>query len=76
LANVANALDQHKATGGSAKWDFSAGEYGGKRQEIPHNFATIENAIIDLESKAIPPGTYCRLGLPLWSEDKSVSTVR
>jgi hypothetical protein len=65
-----------KATGGSAKWNFSAGEYGGKRQEIPQNFATIEKAIIDLESKAIPPGTHCRLGLPLWSEDKSVSTVR
>jgi hypothetical protein len=30
-----------KAGGGSAKRDFSAGEYGGEHQVIPQNFAII-----------------------------------
>lgn len=65
-----------KATGASAKRDFAAGEYGGEHQEIPEKFATIERAIVELKSKAIPPGTHCTVAPPLWSEDKSVPTVR
>jgi hypothetical protein len=53
-----------KAAGGSAKRDFSAGEYGGKRQEIPDNFARVEKAISELESKAIPPETHCTVDHP------------
>jgi hypothetical protein len=65
-----------EVAGGSAKRDFSAGEYGGEHQEIPDKFATIERTIVELKSKAIPPGTHCTVAPPLWSEDKSVSTVR
>ncbi len=65
-----------KATGGSAKRDFAAGEYGGEHQEIPEKFATIEKAIVDLKSKAIPPGSHCTVAPPLWSKDKSMPTVR
>ena len=54
-----------KAAGGSAKRDFSAGEYGGKRQEIPDNFARVEKAITELEAKAISPETHCTVGRPL-----------
>jgi hypothetical protein len=61
---------------GSAKRDFSAGEYRGEHQEIPEKFATIEKAIVELKSKAIPLGTHCTVAPPLWSEDKLVSTVR
>jgi len=53
-----------KATGGSAQRDFSAGEYRGKRQEIPDNFARVEKAIIELESKAISPETHCTVDRP------------
>ena len=44
---------------------FIAGEYGGKRQEIPDNFAQVEKAIAELESKAISPETHCTVGHPL-----------
>jgi hypothetical protein len=54
-----------KTAGGSAKRDFSAGEYGGKRQEIPDDFAQVEKAIAELESKAISPETHCTVGHPL-----------
>ena len=46
-----------KAAGGSAKRDFSTGEYGGRRQEIPEKFGQVEKAITELESKAISPET-------------------
>src|SRR5215469_1295116 len=46
-------------TGRSAKRDFFAGKYGGKHQEFPERFVTIEKAIDELESKAIPKGTHC-----------------
>jgi hypothetical protein len=65
-----------KATGGSAKRGFAAGEYGGEHQELPEKFATVEKAIVELKSKTIPPGTHCTVAPPLWSEDKSVPTVR
>jgi hypothetical protein len=65
-----------KANGGSAKRDFSAGEYGGKHQEVPEKFATIEKAIVELKSSAIPEGTHCTVAPPLWSQDKSVPTFR
>jgi len=65
-----------KVTGGRAKRDFAGGEYGGEHQEIPEKFATIERAIVELKSKAIPPGTPCTVAPPLWSKDKSVPTVR
>ena len=65
-----------KIAGGSAKRDFSAGEYSGEHREIPENFATVEKVIVELKSKAIPPGTHCTVAPPLWSEDKWVSTVR
>jgi hypothetical protein len=65
-----------KAAGGRAKRDFAAGEYGGEHQEIPEKFATIERAIVELKSKAIPTGTHCTVAPSLWSEDKSVPTVR
>ena len=51
--------------------DFAAGEYGGKHQVIPENFAQVEKAIIDLESEAISPETRCAIARPLLSEDKS-----
>jgi hypothetical protein len=54
-----------KTAGGSAKRDFSAGEYGSKRQEIPDNFAQVEKAIAELESKPISPETHCTVGHPL-----------
>jgi hypothetical protein len=53
-----------KAAGGSAKRDFSAGEYDGKRQEIPENFARVEKAITELESKAISSKTHCTVDRP------------
>jgi hypothetical protein len=53
-----------KAAGGSAKRDFSAGEYDGKRQEIPENFARVEKAITELESKAISSQTHCTVDRP------------
>jgi hypothetical protein len=59
------------AAEGRAERDFSAGEYEGKRQEIPESFAQVEKAIIDLDSKAIPAGTRCSVARPLLSEDKS-----
>jgi len=64
------------ASGGSAKRDFSAGEYGGEHQEIPEKFATIEKAIVELKSKAIPQGAHRALAPPLWSKNKSVPAVR
>ena len=54
-----------KAAGESAKRDFSAGEYGGERQEIPDTFARVEKAITELESEAISPETHCTVGPPL-----------
>jgi hypothetical protein len=54
-----------KAAGGSAKRDFSAGEYGGKLQEVPDNFARVEKVITELQSKAISPETLCTVGDPL-----------
>jgi len=59
-----------KAAGWIAKRDFSSGEYDGKTREIPQNFAQVENAIIDLESKAIPPETRCTVARPILSENK------
>jgi hypothetical protein len=59
-----------KAAGRTAKRDFSAGEYAGKAQEIPKDFAQVENAIVDLESKAIPPETRCTVAQPLVPENK------
>ena len=58
-----------KGAGGSAKRDFSAGEYNGRRQEIPQEFEQVEKAIIDLEAKAISPQAHCTVGRPLLFED-------
>jgi hypothetical protein len=49
-----------KATRGSARRDFSAGEYGGEHQEIPEKFGIVESAIAELISKAIPQGHTAR----------------
>jgi hypothetical protein len=54
-----------KTAGGNVSRTFSAGEYGGEHQEIPANFATIEKAIVELKSKAIPEGTRCTVSPPL-----------
>jgi len=51
--------------GGGAKRDSSAGEYGGKHQEIPDNFARVEKVINKLASKAGSPETHCTVGRPL-----------
>lgn len=54
-----------KTSGGSAKREFSAGTYDGKRQELPENFTTLEKAISALRSSAIRPGTQCTIAQPL-----------
>jgi hypothetical protein len=53
--------------------DFAAGEYGGKPQRIPQQFATIENAILQLKGRVIRPETPCTLAPSLWSEHRPKS---
>jgi hypothetical protein len=57
-----------KATRGSARRDFSAGEYGGEHQEIPEKFGIIESAIAELISKANYTGAHCTVAPLLWSD--------
>jgi hypothetical protein len=46
---------------------FAAGKIGGKQQEVPQKFATIEKAILELKTQAVPEGKPCTLAPPLWS---------
>ena len=57
-----------KATRGSARRDFSAGEYGGEHQEIPTKFGIIESAIAELISKANSTGAHGTVAPSLWSD--------
>jgi hypothetical protein len=52
------SIKQLKATRGSVRRDFSAGEYGGEHQEIPEKFGIIEAAIAELISKANSTGAH------------------
>jgi hypothetical protein len=57
-----------KATRGSVRRDFSAGEYGGEHQEIPDKFGIIESAIAELISKANSTGAHGTVAPSLWSD--------
>lgn len=53
-----------KEGGASAERYFAAGEYGGKKQKIPEQFAAVEKALLELKRNAIPEGTRCTLAPP------------
>lgn len=65
-----------KATQGSVKRDFAAGEYDDKREELPKNFVALENAILELKQQAIPHDRPCSVAPPLWSEIKDAAPAQ